>query len=373
MSKTRLYSAFSRWLHWLVALAIGIQYFLAEKAEEALDQGLRAEAGELFANHKSLGMTIFTLAVIRLIWRGMSAQPMLPQQMPSWQILAAKLNHYLFYVLLMALPLTGWLGSSAAGYSASWFHFFSFPDMVAPSEEMRDMYFNWHEGLWTAFKILLLLHVLAALKHALVDGDGVLASMWSGRMILFAGLCLLLGWLAIQLVRNQLPQPELAATSASLAEIQASLEHSELDAWLIDYDNSRLVFTAGPLPGEEVESWRALVRFDAGSLDASGIDLQIAEAGQGDARLAGARFSAADILPRGDIYVASGIFSLAGRESPMQFNFKVSRSGPVVLLVGNANIDSRALESSALEPGSGGSAEQFVELAVSIVAAPVEE
>jgi cytochrome b561 len=94
---------------------------------------------------------------------------------------AAKVTHWLFYGLLFALPLTGWLMSSAANFPVSWFGLFTFPDLVAPSETLKTRLETVHEMLARALWITAALHVAAALKHHVLDRDDVLKRMlpWS--------------------------------------------------------------------------------------------------------------------------------------------------------------------------------------------------
>jgi cytochrome b561 len=101
--------------------------------------------------------------------------------MPRWQEVAARLNHWALYVLLFALPLTGWLMSSAANRPASWFGLVQLPDFVAPDERLEEAFEAAHEFLVNALFALVGLHVAAALKHQFVDRDGLFLRMLPGR------------------------------------------------------------------------------------------------------------------------------------------------------------------------------------------------
>jgi cytochrome b561 len=101
--------------------------------------------------------------------------------MPRWQEAAARLNHWALYALLFALPVTGWLMSSAANRPASWFGLVQLPDFVAPDEGLEEAFEAAHHFLVNALFVLAGLHVAAALKHQFLDRDGLLFRMLPGR------------------------------------------------------------------------------------------------------------------------------------------------------------------------------------------------
>ena len=171
------YNAISRLLHWLVAGLIVAQFVLAELAERAADADAPLRQLALLANHKSVGMTILGLAVVRLIWRLATRTPTLPASMRRWERRAATATHALLYGLLFAMPLTGWLMSSASTYSVSWFGLFTFSDLVGGNPDLKELLEEVHETLARLLAALALLHVAAALKHRFVDRDAVLARM----------------------------------------------------------------------------------------------------------------------------------------------------------------------------------------------------
>ena len=121
-------------LHWLVAGLIIAQYILAELAEAAEDRVEILNQLAVLANHKSIGITILALAIVRIVLRFKSPPPALPATMPKWQVWGSHLSHILLYGFLFALPLSGWLMSSAKAYSVSWFNLVVLPDLIAPSE-----------------------------------------------------------------------------------------------------------------------------------------------------------------------------------------------------------------------------------------------
>lgn len=164
-------------LHWGVVALLIVQVTLG-KVAHGLPVGL--ERLVMMSRHKSLGITILGLAALRLAWRWFDPPPP-PPPMPRWQALAARLNHWGLYALLFALPVTGWLTSSAANRPASWFGLFQLPDLVAPDAGLKEAFEEAHELLVNVLFALAALHVAAALKHQFLDRDGLLLRMLPRR------------------------------------------------------------------------------------------------------------------------------------------------------------------------------------------------
>ena len=133
-----------------------------------------------YALHKSIGMTLFALAIARLIWALLAKRPKLPDSMPRWQIIVSKIVEGFLYLLVILMPLTGWLMSSAANTPVSVFGWFTLPDLVEPSEQLVERLKTGHESQSIALMLLSGLHALAALKHHFVDKDRVLLTMLPG-------------------------------------------------------------------------------------------------------------------------------------------------------------------------------------------------
>ncbi len=172
--KDRGYTPTAQALHWLIALLIVIQFVLARMAAP-LSLGARKLA--LLAEHKSFGMTVLMLAVIRFAWRLKNLPPSLPTNMHRVERFLARFTHVSLYVLLIGMPLSGWLMSSAKNYSVSWFGAFSWPNLIGPSETAFNFFKTLHHLLSDALFAIAALHILAALKHHFWNQDDVLARM----------------------------------------------------------------------------------------------------------------------------------------------------------------------------------------------------
>jgi cytochrome b561 len=172
-SPTR-YTAVAQGFHWLIAALIVTQFTLAWLADD-LPLGVHKLA--LLARHKSFGMTILMLAALRLLWRLFNRPPELPAGMSKIEMMLARATHIAFYVLLFAMPLTGWMMSSAKNYSVSWFSLFTWPNLIGKNEQAFEALRTTHQLLSWALFAIAILHVLAALKHHLWNKDDVLLRM----------------------------------------------------------------------------------------------------------------------------------------------------------------------------------------------------
>ena len=173
-NSTRRWGAVSQLLHWLIALLIIVQFTLALLADD-LPNGMKKLV--LLSRHKSVGITILVLVFLRLGWRWSNATPLLPTNLKPYERMLARATHLLLYVLLFAVPLTGWTMSSARGFPVSWFGFFQLPDLVPKNSQLYEVLVTTHETLAWTLAAIVALHVGAALKHHFVLKDDVLRRM----------------------------------------------------------------------------------------------------------------------------------------------------------------------------------------------------
>jgi len=128
------------------------------------------------ALHKSIGLTVLALFLLRLLWRLIDRRP--PDEPgPRWQQLAAHGVHGLLYLLIAAIPLSGWWFNSVAGKPLQWFKLFNLPPLAAKNEDLADTVFAVHEYRFWFLVAVLVVHVGAALKHHVFDKDNVLRRM----------------------------------------------------------------------------------------------------------------------------------------------------------------------------------------------------
>ena len=173
MNNVRLtFTPLQRVLHWVMAACILAMLFVGV----GMVSTIKPEYLTLVSIHKPLGIVILVLAVLRLIVRWRYGAPPLPSDMPEPMKLAAKLSHILFYLLMIAMPLIGWAMLSAADYPVV-VAGLQLPAIVPPSPELHSLLWNAHRLLAFSFFTLILLHLAAALFHALVRRDGVFEAM----------------------------------------------------------------------------------------------------------------------------------------------------------------------------------------------------
>jgi cytochrome b561 len=171
------YGSLARFLHWAIAILVIVTVPIGLtmiRIGEGKLQNL------LFVVHESIGLTIFLLAIARIVWRLVEPPPPLPASVPSGKALLAHLNHWLLYLLLFLMPVTGYLSVVAGGYPLNFFALFDVPRLVAKNESLGKFTENAHLLLQYAVYVLVLIHVAAALHHHLVKRDGVLHRMWPG-------------------------------------------------------------------------------------------------------------------------------------------------------------------------------------------------
>jgi len=167
------WGALSKILHWLVVFLIIIQWAFAKYAAA---QPLSGKLAPL-SLHKSFGITILALTIIRLTWRLLSRGPSTLASLRPWERPLARISHVLLYGLITVLPLTGWLMSSARNFPVSWFGVFQLPDLAPPSHLLFEEMKHLHEVLFTGLIAVALLHCLGALKHHFLDRNEVLIRM----------------------------------------------------------------------------------------------------------------------------------------------------------------------------------------------------
>lgn len=161
-------------LHWLVAVAIFCAFPLGLYMH---DLPVSPRKLHLYSYHKWIGITALLLALARIAWRSTHQPPALPDGMPAWQQLAAQGVHHALYLLMLAVPFSGWLMSSTLGVPVVWFGVLQLPDLVGKDKELGELLKLLHQLLNFALLGFVLAHVGAALHHHFIMRDGLLARM----------------------------------------------------------------------------------------------------------------------------------------------------------------------------------------------------
>lgn len=169
------YDRVARILHWTIGTLI-ILNIVGGILHEPLEGVVN-----VMPIHKSIGLLVLGLSLVRLGWRLTHPAPPLPAAMPRWEKAAAHGLHWSFYLLMIALPMTGWIFTSAGDRPLSFFGLFDMPKFAVVKD--TPLYIgthNAHEKLGILWAALILLHVGAALRHHYMLKDGVLGRMWRG-------------------------------------------------------------------------------------------------------------------------------------------------------------------------------------------------
>ena len=393
--QTQRYTAVAIVLHWAIAIAIAFNIPLGFWMHEAVKHTdtIRA-ATAAFQLHKSIGLTILVLSLLRLGWRLMHRAPPLPAHMPAWEKFAAKATHWLFYALMIALPLTGWLYVSTGWqveadqpfYVAThWFKLFAVPPLFdlphAPDATRRALAFatmKTHWALaWTTVG-LAALHVAAALKHQFADRDEVMAHMVPGlnsqaapksagrNAVLGLGFAAILACLAALAYAVLTLAPAQAAPAPAHHAAAPAHAASGPPSWAIVPASSAIHFTASVNSEGNIRqingqftSWQATIRFDPADLAHSSAHVVINTASARDgvpfdetylpnpdffntAHFPTADFQSTSMSRSGAGYQAVGMLTIKGHAIPVTMPFTVAITSNHAVMEGHFSISRAA-------------------------------
>ncbi len=243
--KHQRYSTVAVALHWAIAVLI-----LGQIAGGLYMHNLPNSAPakfDLYQLHKSFGLSILLLTIVRLGWRFGHKPPALPAAMPDWQKIIARLTHWAFYALMFATPLAGWamVSVSPLDVPTLWFGLIEVPHLpffggVADRGGAEDLFQEGHEYLAFSIVGLLVLHVGAALKHGFLDQDGVLRSMAPsvGALIGVVAIFAVLGAGAFSYTQSRAPQGETSHDLGHEHDHEAKSETDSADAPLSPADDA---------------------------------------------------------------------------------------------------------------------------------------
>jgi cytochrome b561 len=166
-------------LHWVIALLVvtlvGLGLYMTEIPKGNPDRAF------YFNLHKSIGVTTALLVLLRLWWRAKNPPPPLPSGMPDWQVQASRISHALLYLCLILMPLSGFSASQFTKYGVNFFNLVKIPPLGSENKVIYDLLQGVHETTAVLLITLVVIHVAAALKHLVIDRDGVFQRMFPGR------------------------------------------------------------------------------------------------------------------------------------------------------------------------------------------------
>lgn len=169
------YHAAAKALHWLTALAVfgllGVGLWMTGLPISLLKL-------QVYAWHKWIGLVVLILTVARLLWRWRHPPPPLPDAVTRWERALAPVGHWALLALLVAMPVSGWLMSSAAGVSVFWFGVLALPDLVPRNPDLFEALRTAHFVLSRCLIVVVALHIAAVLHHDVLRRDGIFRRMW---------------------------------------------------------------------------------------------------------------------------------------------------------------------------------------------------
>ncbi len=168
------WGSISKSLHWLIVALVIVMGYLGLTM---VDLPISPRKISIYAVHKSIGLTLLALVVLRLLWRMYAGAPAEVAGTPRWQHALARFMHGALYVLLLATPLSGWVVNSAAGFPLQWFGMFNLPALVARDAALHERMTEVHEWLFWTMVALAAAHAAAAIYHHAFQRDATLARM----------------------------------------------------------------------------------------------------------------------------------------------------------------------------------------------------
>jgi cytochrome b561 len=179
-ARRRRFSNIERWgpisqlLHWTIVVLIVWMAYLGLTMTDLPNGPAKIS---VYTLHKSIGLTILGLVSLRVLWRAWAGAPLALQTIPRWQHRIAELTHIGLYVLLFAIPLSGWLVNSSSGFPLRWFGLFRVPQLAARDHDLHEFAEDLHEWLFWALVVVALAHAAAAIYHHLFQRDATLSRM----------------------------------------------------------------------------------------------------------------------------------------------------------------------------------------------------
>jgi len=167
----RRYDKVAITLHWLVALGVfilvGLGWYMVDIPKGGTSRSF------FFNLHKSIGVTVGIIVLLRVIWRWNHMPPPLPPGTQNWIVNAAKLSHSLLYALLVLMPIARFVASNFTKYGVTYFGLFKIGPLFAENRTLYELFQGIHHAASEVLVIVVAVHIAAALKHLLVDKDGV--------------------------------------------------------------------------------------------------------------------------------------------------------------------------------------------------------
>lgn len=169
------FGTLSKFFHWLIVALVSIQFYLVwGKNFLTKNSPLKIEFTLL---HKSLGLSIFMFVILWIIWRLFNEKPVSLESQFRWKYILSKIVHHSIIILLLLLPILGYLMSCASGRNITFFGLVDLPVLISKNENLDNLFFQLHEKIGYLLCFLICAHAVAALHHHFILKDNVLKRM----------------------------------------------------------------------------------------------------------------------------------------------------------------------------------------------------
>ena len=345
----------SQVLHWVVALLMLLVVALGLIGQELPFSG---EKIKVFVYHKSVGILILGIVLVRIVWKFSQIQPTAPAGITPQQHTLANLGHGILYALMLAMPLSGWLLNSAAGFPFKWMDLFPFPDIPGVQQSLQDLFVTVHVYLFYVLVAMLSGHIGMALLHHIKHKNNVLTRMLpnSNKKLWWVLVGIYVALVALILTKTFGQKTTTENTATNITSEVVELEAQEVSErtnkqWLVIDEESKLGFSNnydGIEFDGEFSRFNAELYFDPDDLDSNEFDVSIdvssvtTYTAEWDSSLPDeewfniavfpeARYRATSFTQEGDEYIAQGQLSLKGftKVVPLRFTWVEREDGKI--------------------------------------------
>jgi cytochrome b561 len=268
----------ARGFHWVIALLILMLLIIGYKMGTI---PFGPDKLYVIGMHKSFGMTVFALGIMRIIWRFISAPPPSLPTHAGYEKFLAKTIHAVFYICMIGMPLSGWIMSAAGEYPVRYFNLFNIPPIVGKNEDLMEAMREVHEVLALVLAGSIALHVAGAVKHKIIDRDETMKRMGAHLVLAVLGV-LMLATAGYYSLDESSEEGRDSGTdkvvSEGIAKADETIEGESAQGWVIRQEASSIGFNFTQY-GQGVESrfedWSGKIVFDKNNLEASSAEIHI--------------------------------------------------------------------------------------------------
>ncbi|WGI20286.1 cytochrome b/b6 domain-containing protein [Amylibacter sp. IMCC11727] len=366
------YGSITKTFHWLTALLIFTAFALGLYGTRGIDFSTEAgvsQAAFVFSMHKTVGITAFFVAVLRILWALTNTKPGLLNADHKLEAALAEIVHWLLYISLVIVPLSGWLHHAAdTGFAPIYWPFGDSLPFVPKSEAVSAFFSGWHFVFTKVLALSIFLHIAGAIKHHVIDKDATLRRMLPGTPSLpagidthhpkgpvFAAIVIYLvamgagSAIGLQAKHSETEAAELAEVSSDW-QVQSGTLGLTVKQFGSDVSGTFKDWTAEISYDEASQTGDLVVTVSIGSLDLGGVTAQALGADYLNAAMFGTATYTATIAPTDTGHLATGTLNLHGVDAPLDLPFTLSITDGIATASGSTEIDRRTHKIGEVQP-----------------------